>query len=103
MTRFREFMTLFRELTKRRSSLNLAFVYAGIAQFEDYAIPVLRAGIAQLVERHVANVKVAGSNPVSRFERGLRASRRAGGSEAFQQSDSEFAAFAAPVQIPPEL
>jgi hypothetical protein len=27
-----------------------------------------RAGIAQLVERHVANVKVAGSNPVSRSE-----------------------------------
>ena len=26
------------------------------------------AGIAQLVERHVANVKVAGSNPVSRSE-----------------------------------
>jgi hypothetical protein len=26
----------------------------------------LHAGIAQLVERHVANVKVAGSNPVSR-------------------------------------
>jgi hypothetical protein len=25
------------------------------------------AGIAQLVERHVANVKVAGSNPVSRL------------------------------------
>jgi hypothetical protein len=27
------------------------------------------AGIAQLVERHVANVKVAGSNPVSRLSR----------------------------------
>ena len=27
------------------------------------------AGIAQLVERHVANVKVAGSNPVSRSGR----------------------------------
>jgi hypothetical protein len=26
------------------------------------------AGIAQLVERHVANVKVAGSNPVSRLK-----------------------------------
>ena len=26
------------------------------------------AGIAQLVERHVANVKVAGSNPVSRSQ-----------------------------------
>jgi hypothetical protein len=26
----------------------------------------LRAGVAQLVERHLAKVKVAGSNPVSR-------------------------------------
>ena len=26
------------------------------------------AGLAQLVERHVANVKVAGSSPVSRSE-----------------------------------
>lgn len=27
------------------------------------------AGVAQLVERHVANVVVVGSNPISRFAR----------------------------------
>jgi hypothetical protein len=38
------------------------------------------AGVAQLVERHVANVKVAGSNPVARSEwRGSRCSDAPGG------------------------
>jgi hypothetical protein len=31
-----------------------------------YAASVQDAGVAQLVEHHVANVNVAGSNPVSR-------------------------------------
>ena len=37
----------------------------------DYAFIVLSldAGVAQLVERHVANVVVVGSNPITRFER----------------------------------
>jgi len=69
-----------RRLAARACYLRNVIFFLDLPKTNDY-ISSSFAGIAQLVERNLAKVDVAGSSPVSRSAKAQREAKRAGGQE----------------------